>query len=172
MILLLLCVSSVANATRLDSWRLLSEIGASALVGSALALPIYKADWKGFKQAGFSVATASGVSLLGKSIIDSERPDKSGNDSFPSNHTASAFAAATTLNLRYGWEVGFPAYGLATLVGIGRVEADKHYWQDVLAGAVIGSIAGWAFTDSMDENVRLVPWAGRKAAGVMVTFNW
>jgi len=161
-----------ANASGSDSWETLSDIGAYGLVGVALALPAYKRDWDGFKQAGYSITAASGVGLLGKSLIEDERPDKSGHDSFPSNHTANAFAAATTLNLRYGWEVGFPAYGVAALTGVGRVQSHKHHWKDVLSGAVIGSLAGWVFTDAFDENIKIVPWAGRNESGLSVSLSW
>jgi hypothetical protein len=167
-----LCVASTANASSSDHWESFSDAGAFGLIGIAMALPAYKEDWDGFKQAGYSLATAAGIGQLGKWTIDEERPDKSDNNSFPSNHAATAFAAATTLNLRYGWEVGLPAYGMATLVGVGRVEGDKHYWKDVIAGAVIGSFAGWLFTDALDENVQIVPWAGRNEAGITVAFNW
>ena len=171
-LLALLLVSLSANASNTDNWETLSDIGAYGLVGAALAIPSYKNDWEGFKQAGYSIVTASAVGLAGKSLIDSERPDNSGNDSFPSNHTANAFVAATTMNLRYGWKIGLPAYGIATLVGVGRVKADKHYWKDVLAGALIGSLSGWAFTDPFDESVQVVPWAGRHEAGLKVSVNW
>ena len=153
----LFLLSLSVNASGSDHWETFSDVGAYGLVGIALLLPVHKDDWEGFKQAGYSVVTASAVSLAGKSLIDAERPDESGNDSFPSATTANAFAAATTLNLRNGWEVGFPAYGIAVLVGVGRVQADKHYWKDVLAGAMIGSLAGWAFTDPFDDNVQIVP---------------
>jgi membrane-associated phospholipid phosphatase len=169
---MLLLVSLSANASSSDNWETFSDVGAYGLVGVALALPAYKEDWEGFKQAGYSIVTASIVGLAGKSLIDSERPDKSGNDSFPSNHTANAFAAATTLNLRYGWKFGLPAYGIATLVGVGRVQADKHYWKDVLAGALIGSLAGWVFTDPFDDSVQVVPWAGVNEAGLTISINW
>ncbi len=166
------CVSLSVSATGSDGWELISDIGAYGLVGAALATPAYKEDWQGFRQAAYSIATASAVGLVGKVTIDAERPDKSGNDSFPSNHTANAFASATTLNIRYGWQVGLPAYGVATLVGVGRVQADKHYWQDVAVGAAIGSLSGWLFTDKFDESVQLTPWATTKGAGLSVTYVW
>jgi len=168
----LLLASVPVNASNADDWDTVSDIGAYGLVGVALAVPAFKEDWEGFKQAGFSIVTASAVGLLGKALIDEERPDKSDNNSFPSNHTANAFAAATTLNLRYGWKAGFPAYGVAALVGVGRVQAEKHYWKDVLAGAVIGSLSGWIFTDAFDENVQVVPWAGVGVAGLNLAVNW
>lgn len=168
----LIWMSFSVSASGSDIWETVSDIGAYGLVGTALAIPVYNGDRVGFRQAGFSVATATGVGLIGKYIIEDERPDGSGNDSFPSNHTANAFAAATTLNVRYGWEIGFPAYGMAALVGVGRVQADKHYWKDVLAGAAIGSLSGWVFTDVFDENVKVVPWAGSNEAGLTVSITW
>jgi len=170
--LTLLCASFSAQASNSGNWETFSNIGAYGLVGLALAAPAYKDDWAGFKQAGYSIVTASGVGLVGKSLVNEERPDKSGNDSFPSNHSANAFAAATTLNRRYGWEYGFPAYGVATLVGVGRVKADKHYWKDVLAGAVIGVSSGWVFTDAFDDKVQVVPWAERNGAGLTASISW
>ena len=168
----LLLASFSLKASSTDDWEMISDIGAYGLVGVALAVPALKSDWEGFKQASYSIATATAVGLLGKSLIDEERPDKSDNNSFPSNHTANSFAAATTLNLRYGWKAGFPAYGIATLVGVGRVKAEKHYWKDVIAGAVIGSLSGWVFTDAFDKNVQVVPWAGLNEAGLTVAINW
>ena len=76
------------------------------------------------------------------------------------------------MNLRYGWKFGLPAYGIATLVGVGRVQADKHYWKDVLAGALIGSLAGWVFTDPFDDSVQVVPWTGVNEAGLTISINW
>lgn len=161
-----------AQASSNDKWETFSDIGAYGLVGIAAAIPLYKGDWEGFKQAGFSIGTASAVGLIGKNTIDAERPDGSDNKSFPSNHTANAFASATTLHLRYGWEVGLPAYGIATLVGVGRVQAERHYWKDVAAGAALGIVSGWLFTEVYDSSVQVVPWATSQSAGVNVAFSW
>ncbi|ENM5720389.1 phosphatase PAP2 family protein [Vibrio mimicus] len=164
--------SGTVCADNAKNWETLSDIGTYGLVGLAFAMPAYKSDWQGFTQAGLSIATASGVGLVTKSLIDEERPDGSGNDSFPSNHTANAFAAATTLNIRYGWEVGLPAYGVAALSGVGRVEGNKHYWRDVLAGAVLGTVSAWIFTESLDDSVQVLPWIDGEQAGISVTMRW
>ncbi|CAH0533657.1 hypothetical protein VST7929_01528 [Vibrio stylophorae] len=167
-----LLLSANAHASNQDNWKTMSNIGSYGLVATAFLLPTYHHDWQGLEQAAWSVGSTSAVTLVGKNTIHAERPDKSDDDSFPSGHTANAFAAATTLYRRYGWEVGVPAYTVATLVGVGRVEAEKHYWRDVLAGAAIGTIAGWYFTDAFDDNVQLVPWAQSDGGGVMVTWRW
>ena len=171
-LIMLLSVTFTANASSSNNWDTFSDIGVYGLVGAALSIPAYKDDWEGFRQAGYSIATASGVGLLGKSLIEEERPDNSGSDSFPSNHSANAFAAATTLNRRYGWKFGVPAYGIASLVGIGRVQAEKHYWKDVLAGAVIGSLAGWAFTEPYNDIIQITSWGGTKNTNLTISINW
>ncbi|WP_428808994.1 phosphatase PAP2 family protein [Vibrio lamellibrachiae] len=168
----LLAVSTFTQAMSSDSWKTVSDIGAYGLVGAALAVPAYKGDWQGFQQAGFSIASAAGVAFIGKKTIDAERPDKSNYNSFPSGHTTNAFSSATTLHLRYGWEAGLPAYTLATLVAVGRVEADQHYWKDVLAGAAIGSVSAWVFTDAFDENVQLIPWVENDSYGLSMQYQW
>lgn len=169
---LLLLLTASGSYASTESWDKLSDLGAYGLIGTSLAMPLYKQDTPGFWQAGFSVGTATGIGLVGKTLIDAERPDKSNDDSFPSNHSAGAFAAATTLHKRYGWQYGLPAYSVATLVAVGRVKADKHYTKDVIAGALIGSLAGWYLTDSLNENVQLTPWYDGQQAGLNVSLKW
>lgn len=73
--------------------------------------------------------------------------------SFPSGHTATAFAAAVFTGEVYAklnpgkssrhWVRGA---GLAAAAATGwlRVASGRHFLSDVVAGAVIGSLAGWA----------------------------
>jgi undecaprenyl-diphosphatase len=61
--------------------------------------------------------------------------------SFPSGHTATAFAAAVVLV--YGSPgIGLLALLAATLIGFGRMATGVHYPTDVIAGALLGSIVG------------------------------
>lgn len=66
--------------------------------------------------------------------------------SFPSNHASQAFAVATVLADRFGWEVGTLSYGAASLVGLSRVALDKHWTSDVVAGALLGTLVGHALS--------------------------
>lgn len=153
-------------------WDTLSDVTAYGLVGVSLATPVIKNDWDGLHMAGFSVVSSTAVSELTKHLVSEQRPDGSGDDSFPSNHATMAFASATSLYKRYGWEYGLPAYGVAALTAYGRVEADKHHWKDVAAGALLGSIAGWYFTEAFDNGVQLSPWASADSAGIALSYNW
>lgn len=68
----------------------------------------------------------------------------SGNASFPSGHTTQAFAVASVIAARYGdnpW-IDSAAYGIATLVGVARIDHRAHFASDVLAGALIGHTIG------------------------------
>ncbi|SDD64786.1 Membrane-associated phospholipid phosphatase [Mucilaginibacter pineti] len=59
--------------------------------------------------------------------------------SFPSGHTVSAFSAAlviTYLCKNKGW--GIPALLIAILIGYSRMYLTQHFFEDVMAGSVIG----------------------------------
>jgi membrane-associated phospholipid phosphatase len=69
--------------------------------------------------------------------------------SFPSGHTTSAFAFASTLTRETQfwwphatWYVGTIFYGGAALVGLSRVYDNQHWASDVLGGAAIGTLVG------------------------------
>jgi len=63
--------------------------------------------------------------------------------SFPSGHTASAFAFATAVGQRIP-ALWIPLRGLALLVGYSRIHTGVHYPGDVVAGAVVGTSCGFA----------------------------
>ncbi|MEK7498006.1 MAG: phosphatase PAP2 family protein [Patescibacteria group bacterium] len=64
------------------------------------------------------------------------------NGSFPSSHTAAAFALALTIWL-HDKKVGFFYLIAALLVGAARVLANVHYPVDILGGAVLGIIVAY-----------------------------
>ena len=76
-----------------------------------------------------------------KHLADRPRPDGSNNYSFPSGHTANAFAAAEFLNQEYRdvspW-IGYAGYTVATATGALRLYNNKHWLSDVVAGAGFG----------------------------------
>ncbi|MDH3226823.1 MAG: phosphatase PAP2 family protein [Thermoleophilia bacterium] len=102
-----------------------------------------------------------------KVTINRTRPNNAGH-SFPSGHTAVAFAGASVLDEHFGWKVGVPAYGLATFTGLGRMEDNKHYLSDVIAGATIGLLVGRAIPSRYRDN--LSAFGGPDRIGVSVRF--
>jgi membrane-associated phospholipid phosphatase len=74
--------------------------------------------------------------------VGRERPNGQDDKSFPSGHTSNSFALAAVAERHYGWKVGVPAYILASVVGASRIQQDKHYLSDVVAGATLGYIVG------------------------------
>lgn len=87
-----------------------------------------------------------------------ERPDGSSKNSFPSGHTAMAFANAAFLDKEYGlvnplYSIG--GYGAATMTGLGRSLNNRHWVPDILAGAGIGILStqlAYFFVDKIYGN--------------------
>ncbi|WP_434356032.1 phosphatase PAP2 family protein [Parasalinivibrio latis] len=98
-------------------------------------MAFFNDDYEGLIQmTEGAIYTATATQVL-KYTVRAKRPNGVSRHSFPSGHTSAAFQGAAFLHFRYGWEYGLPAYALASSVGASRVDAHKHYWRDVIAGA-------------------------------------
>lgn len=128
-----------------------------------------KNDKKLLKDAlyvGTSVVEAFAVTYIVKLLVDRERPydrypdrvhpySRESSPSFPSGHTSTAFALATSLSITYPkWYVIGPTALWACSVGFSRMNEGVHYPSDVFAGAVVG--AGCAVA-----NVYINRWLNR-----------
>lgn len=74
--------------------------------------------------------------------------------SFPSRHTALAFAVASFMQKVYKdklW-VGILSYGMATGVGLSRIYDNEHWPSDVLIGAALGFAIGQTVYNIMSED--------------------
>ena len=88
-----------------------------------------------FMEAGF-------VAWALKQIVGRSRPeDRTETDSFPSGHTTFAFTMATVAGHQYT-KLRIPLYVAAVSTAFSRVYLGRHYPSDVIAGAVIGTLAG------------------------------
>lgn len=101
------------------------------------------------------VALSAIVANVLKYAIDLPRPYElypfihklsvGGSPTFPSGHTADAFAFATAVSLMYRkWIVVVTMLAWATFVGYTRMALGVHFPSDVLAGAVIGALCSYA----------------------------
>ena len=90
------------------------------------------------------------VNLLIKNIVARVRPydafelvrciiPPARDYSFPSGHTAIAWAAMVPVCINLGWKAGLPAVIAATLMSLSRLYVCVHYPSDVIAGFIIGT---------------------------------
>lgn len=168
------CAMTVQPAAARDTkgWDDTGSVARDVLVVTALALPAVKGDWKGELQAIASVGGAFLVTTVLKETIKARRPDGTDRRSFPSGHTSASFAAAATLHNRYGWKIGLPAHAVAAFVGVSRVQAKRHHWGDVLAGAAIGEASGLLLTKKLHPAIQLTPWGDTKSGGVSLAMRF
>lgn len=115
---------------------------------------VYGLNWAGIECehtfAERTVILATAYSIMGLSVnglkaaISEKRPDGSGNSSFPSGHTATAFMGAEFLWQEYRHTspaIGVSGYAVATATGILRMYNHKHWLTDVATGAGIGILS-------------------------------
>jgi membrane-associated phospholipid phosphatase len=147
------------------------DILAVAIPLGAYGTSVYLEDKKGqyqfYKSFGTTLLTTGALKLL----VDEERPDGDGDDSFPSGHTSSAFAGASFIHLRYGIEYAVIPYMAAIYTGYTRVKTDRHYNQDVFAGAAIGLLSSWIFVDKY-KNVSVTPLVDKDFKGLSFIISY
>lgn len=123
---------------------------------------------RGRRAAGFGLtslaATASLVNLGLKPLGRRRRPDRvtgqvpiarhvrmPSSTSFPSGHSATAFAFATGVGHVFP-PAGVPLRGLAALVAYSRIHTGVHYPGDVVAGALTGTMLAQFMTHALDRS--------------------
>lgn len=117
--------------------------------------------WRPTRRAGAASLAAMALGLLCtnvvlKHLVARERPwlnvagliplvNEPDPLSFPSGHTCAAFASASAWwgTLPKGWMKG-AGLVLAVCMGLSRLYVGVHYPTDVLAGALVGALCGWA----------------------------
>lgn len=88
---------------------------------------------------------AGAIATAVKHAVRRTRPDGEPR-SFPSGHSAGAFAAATVIQRHYGLTGAVPAFTAAALISGARLQANSHYSTDIIMGAALGVLAGRAAT--------------------------
>ncbi len=114
---------------------------------------------KKYRKTGIIMAIALIIDLIGcnlilKPLIARERPFEintainlliapPGDYSFPSGHTAASFAAAAAMYFS-GYKYWKPFGVLAAVIALSRLYLYVHYPTDVIFGAVLGIVCGYA----------------------------
>jgi undecaprenyl-diphosphatase len=137
-------LSHAANYSRIS----LTAAAGLALFGGARGR---LAAVRGIAAVALTATFASGVV---KPLARRRRPDRSGHEvpaarhvsmprsrSFPSGHSASAFAFAAAAGGTMP-SASLPLHALAGLVAYSRVHTGVHYPLDVIAGSAIGATVG------------------------------
>ena len=150
-------LSNAANYSRLS----LASAAALVLAGGPT----------GRRAATFGLAsvglTAAVVNIAVKPLSGRLRPDRAAEHvsperhvrmptsaSFPSGHTAAAFAFATGVGHLMP-RAAVPLHALAALVGYSRVHTGVHYPGDVVVGSLIGTTLAQVTTHTLDRHQRL-----------------
>ena len=92
--------------------------------------------------AGATAYLAMGIMVnVTKYAVREKRPDSNARNSFPSGHTATVFMGAELIRQEYGLGISLGAYTIATGVAFLRIYNDRHWLNDVIAGAGIGILS-------------------------------
>jgi len=149
-------------------------------VQAIIGIGLYTGGWFAKKErlavVGADIMRAQILSQLYVQAIkfsaQRERPDQSDHYSFPSGHSASAFATAGVLQRHYGWKVGVPATAMAGYVAMARVHDNRHYLSDVIFGAAMGIAAERTVTLHAGRYaLMLAPTGSQRSVGVLVAVH-
>jgi len=143
--------------------------------------------------AGEALADTAIITEMMKYATNRVRPDATGlplesaefwpekmnypaGDSFPSGHTAIAFAFAHVVADEYpSWEVKLAAYSLAAATGFERLGGREHFPSDVLVGGAVGYlIGGYVYnhhSKASTSHFSVMPLVGGKTVGASLSIH-
>ncbi|MBL7880277.1 phosphatase PAP2 family protein [Chryseobacterium sp. T1] len=136
---------------------------------------------------GTSMLITSAFVLPLKHITKEERPDQTNNLSFPSGHTAIAFASAQFMFREYkdtNFLLGISGYSFAVFTGVYRMLNDKHWFGDVVGGAGFGilstELAYWLYPKinnllggkNKNSSAMVMPFYQNKSVGIGLVKNF
>lgn len=142
-----------------------------------------------FQDAAFtsleSVVYADLLSSLLKGLVGRARPRRlegpydfepfSEQRSFPSGHTSVAFALVTPWVAYYPGPITYGLFVLTTGTAVARVVRGDHWSSDVVAGAAIGTLIGYALANRHGrhpDGFSVIPTLTLNGAGLAVRASW
>lgn len=93
------------------------------------------------EEMALATAYSGGVTSILKNTFREARPnspDGADKHSMPSGHATTAFTFAGIVGAEHPWYFAVPAYTMAAITGYARINDNKHYLHDVIAGGTIG----------------------------------
>jgi membrane-associated phospholipid phosphatase len=170
-------LNSVHNPTLDHFFTLITNLGDGkiALIISAFALFLYKNKIYALSLL-YAFLVSGIIAQVLKRLVDTPRPKLyfangeytqfidgikiATQHSFPSGHTATAFAITAVIIIfikNRKWQI--PMLTIASLVGYSRIYLGQHFLLDVLVGAIIGCLSGIAAIDLADRTLkRITKW--------------
>lgn len=155
-----------------DDLRKAGDVLQVLLPALAAATTVVLRDWEGTLELARASGTSLGTTYIFKYTTGRFRPDNSDRYSFPSGHTNNAFLGPGFMHRRYGWRYAVPLYAGAAFVGYTRIMANRHWADDVFAGATIAVFSTWVFTRAHTSQFRVSPTIGRHGGGIAVHISW
>jgi membrane-associated phospholipid phosphatase len=119
------------------------------------------------------------VTTVLKYTIREPRPGKRDErNSFPSGHSTTAFAFSGYIVQEHGLAYGIPALLLSGFVGASRINDNRHYLHDVIAGMTIGLSYGIGISlrqkkiRDQKTYVTLLPFYQHDSKGIMASWTF
>lgn len=134
---------SVSTRKPLGNFSEIGDLGGQLIPNALYAGGMYLAGNNDYAMLMIKASLySSAVTTALKYTIREKRPNGENRHSFPSGHTTTIFAFASTVASLHDWYWGAAAYAFAGFVGYSRINDNKHYIHDVAAGATIGAAYG------------------------------
>ncbi len=152
--------------------RRAGDVLENALPAGVAAMSLWRDDRDGLWQFGAAYATTLVATQALKKGLDVRRPD-GGVESFPSGHAAKAFAAATYVHRRHGWDSAWPWYAAGAYVGWTRVNANRHRWGDIAGSLALAGASSWWLVEPLaGQGVSVLPAIAPGHASVTIQARW
>lgn len=176
--------SRVLNFTNTFGSKMVLVPASAALFGTSLLTNNTRFQDAAFTslQSVFMTSLAVGA---GKFMFARERPSpnegtydfdfmSAGETSFPSGHTARAFAFITPWIMYYPNAFTYTLFLIPAGTAIARVAEGKHWLSDVAAGAVIGFSMGHYLAKKHlgDHRIQITPAVGKDMAAFSINFQF
>ena len=167
-----LCAALAAPAAQAFDHTRAGDVLENALPASVAAMELWRQDREGLWQFGMSFTATWLATQALKQGLDVRRPD-GGVESFPSGHAAKAFAAATYVHRRHGWDSAWPWYAAGAYVGWTRVNANRHRWIDIAGSLGLAAVSsGWLVEPLADKGVTVLPVIAPGHASLTLQARW